>query len=178
MRPRCCAGTMAALSTTRMSCQPGNHRLAKIQKRRSLSLRRGRNCRRRSTSSCCRRQKFSATNAALDLQQQAAIAHAHHGNVGSSGHLLAQRSLAVIFRQPEQDCPQFCAVQVYRLPKNPASERTACPRLSATSRFQTLPLSAFTSRWPRSSSFVWAASFRCQALIRTPLVSYSLLPGS
>jgi hypothetical protein len=53
----------------RMSRQPGNHRLAKIQKCRSLSVSRGRNCRRRRTSSCCRRHKFSATNDALDLQQ-------------------------------------------------------------------------------------------------------------
>jgi hypothetical protein len=48
--------------------------------------------------------------AALDLQQ-AAIAHAHHGNIGPSGDLFAQRRLPVIFRQPEQDCPQFCALQ-------------------------------------------------------------------
>jgi hypothetical protein len=38
--------------------------------------------------------RFSATNAALDLQQ-AAIAPAHHGNIGPSGRLLAQRRLAV-----------------------------------------------------------------------------------
>jgi hypothetical protein len=93
-----------------MSCQPGNHRLARIQKRRSLSLSRGRNWRRRSTSNCCRRHKFSATNDALDLQQ-VAIAHPHHGNIGPSGHHLAKRRLAVIFRQAEQDCRQFCALQ-------------------------------------------------------------------
>ena len=59
-QPRRCQRSTVAAFTTRMSRQLGNHRLAKIQKRRSLSLSRGRNCRRRRTSSCCRGHKLSA----------------------------------------------------------------------------------------------------------------------
>jgi hypothetical protein len=84
-----------------------------IQKRRSLSLRRGRNCRRRTTSSCWRSHKFSATNAAPRPPTGRDSPCPHHGNIGPSCHLLAQRSLAVIFRQPEQDHPQFCALQAW-----------------------------------------------------------------
>jgi hypothetical protein len=110
---------------TRMSCQPGNHRLARIQKRRSLSLRRGRNCRRRSTRSCCRRHKFSAANVALDLQQ-AEIANTHHGNIGPSGHLLAHRRLAVTFRHQNKTAHNFAPYKlVVFLPRQTCFTRVA-----------------------------------------------------
>jgi hypothetical protein len=45
-----------------------SHRLARIQKRRSVSLKRDRGCRRCSTTNCCRRQRFSAISSAFGLK--------------------------------------------------------------------------------------------------------------
>jgi len=45
-----------------------NHRLARIQKHRSVSLKRGRGCRRCRTINCCCRQRFSAISSALGLK--------------------------------------------------------------------------------------------------------------
>jgi hypothetical protein len=45
-----------------------NHRLARIQKRRSAFLRQGRGCRRCSTTNCWRRQRFSAISSDFGLK--------------------------------------------------------------------------------------------------------------
>jgi hypothetical protein len=90
-----------------MDPQPGNHRLAKSQKCRSVSLSRGRNRRRRRTSSCYRRHKFSASNDAPDLQQTP-IAHPTTGTLdrpvffsqsgGWPPHFVKQNKTATILR--------------------------------------------------------------------------------
>ena len=53
--------TVSGFTMRREVRQPLNHRHAKIQKRRSASSRRGRGLQRCRTTSCCRRQRLSAT---------------------------------------------------------------------------------------------------------------------
>jgi hypothetical protein len=65
---RCQPRTVSGFAINNGLRQSLNHRLARIQKRRSVSLRRGRGCRRCSTANCWRRQRFSATSSAFGLK--------------------------------------------------------------------------------------------------------------
>jgi hypothetical protein len=113
-----------------MDRQPGNHRLAKIQKRRSLSLSRGRNRRRRRTNSRCRKHTFSATNDALDLQQ-AAIAHPHPGH--DAGCSFDEPQIV----KPLWDCSRF---------RRESRDGTGCPyRISIPD----VLVVQSTENWPR-----------------------------
>jgi hypothetical protein len=62
---RCQRSTVSGFTTRREVCRPLNQRHAKIQKRRSTSLRRGRGLWRCRTISCCRRQRLSAISSAF-----------------------------------------------------------------------------------------------------------------
>jgi len=77
-----------------------NHRHANTQKRRSASQIRGRDCRRRSTTSCCRKQTFSTIKDARDLKQ-ATIAQPTHRNTGPSPCLSEKQEMAAAHGQPE-----------------------------------------------------------------------------
>jgi hypothetical protein len=88
--------------------QSPNHRLARIQKRRSALIRRGRGYRRCSTNTCCRKQRFSAINSVRGLNI-AAMAHSRSRNTRPP----AQRCLAGAFRRRLVDAKgppgYFCA---------------------------------------------------------------------
>jgi hypothetical protein len=90
--------------------QPPNHGLAKIQKRRSALLSRGRGYRRCSTSSCCRKQRFYAINRVFDLN----IAPMAHSSVETPAPP-ADRRLAGAIRprsvNAKGDAGYFCAPQ-------------------------------------------------------------------
>src|SRR5215471_10890344 len=64
-------------------CRLTNHRYARIQKRRSESVRRGRGLRRCRTSSCWRRQRLSAISNSLG-RMAAAKAHSKQRNIDLS----------------------------------------------------------------------------------------------
>ena len=59
------AGTLSGFTISNGLRQSLNHRLARIQKRRSASLTRGRGCRRCSTTNCWQRQRFPRLAALL-----------------------------------------------------------------------------------------------------------------
>jgi hypothetical protein len=69
------AGPASVSSTRRFCARPSA--LAWIQNCRSAGCNRGRGCRRRRTTSCCRKHRFSATSRAFGLRS-AAITHAIH----------------------------------------------------------------------------------------------------
>ena len=62
------ARTLSGFTISNGLRQSLNHRLARIQKRRSASLTRGRGCRRCSTTNCWQRQRFSAISSAFGLK--------------------------------------------------------------------------------------------------------------
>src|SRR5262249_39547531 len=86
--------------------QPTNHRYARIQKRRSASLRRGRGLRRCRTSSCWRRQRLSAISNSLG-RIAAAKAHSKQRNVDLSRMLSDKQEADVAQRRQGKGFPDY-----------------------------------------------------------------------
>jgi hypothetical protein len=111
------AGTVSGFTISNGLRQSLNHRLARIQKHRSVSLRQGRGCRGCSTTNCRRRQRFSAISSALGLKV-AAMGNASSRNTCARAAIIparAPRRRLVNAKPPDQLRISTSALQLAQL---------------------------------------------------------------